>query len=222
MKRNLKTSIILNGIIFLLVILATIIMFTGFKFMHGAEPILETTKLGMFKFFTVDSNILMGVVSLVFMICEIKLLNGNIKLISTRLYILKLMSTVAVSLTFFVAFGYFVPITNWKVLPMIMNSNLFFHLIIPVLSMITFMFFEKTNKLKFKYTFIGLIPTFIYGIYYLINVLIHMENFKVSPTYDFYRFVQNGVWTSVIVIPIIFIITYAISFILWRLNRKIN
>ncbi len=222
MKRNLKTSIILNGIIFLLVILATIIMFTGFKFMHGAEPILETTKLGMFKFFTVDSNILMGVVSLVFMICEIKLLNGNIKLISTRLYILKLMSTVAVSLTFFAVFGYFVPITNWKVLPMIMNSNLFFHLIIPILSMITFMFFEKTNKLKFKYTFIGLIPTFIYGIYYLINVLIHMENFKVSPTYDFYRFVQNGVWTSVIVIPIIFIITYAISFILWRLNRKIN
>lgn len=220
MERKLKVSIILNLIIFLLALIATIIMFTGFKFMYGPEPVLETTKLGMFKFFTVDSNIFMGIISLIFSIYEIKLLKGNIKFIPVNLYILKLISTVGVSLTLFVVFVYFVPITNFKILPMIMNSNLFFHLIIPILSIISFTIFEKTNSLKFKYTFLGLLSTLIYGLYYLINVLIHMENFKVSPTYDFYWFVQNGVWTSVIVIPIIFIITYTICLILWKLNKK--
>ncbi len=220
MERKIKVSIILNLIIFLLALIATIIMFTGFKFMYGPEPVLETTKLGMFKFFTVDSNIFMGIISLIFSIYEIKLLKGNIKFIPVNLYILKLISTVGVSLTLFVVFVYFVPITNFKILPMIMNSNLFFHLIIPILSIISFTIFEKTNNLEFKYTFLGLLPTFIYGLYYLINILIHMENFKVSPTYDFYWFVQNGVWTSVIVIPIIFIIAYTICLILWKLNKK--
>lgn len=218
--KKIKISIILNIIISLLALIATIIMFTGFKFMHGAEPVLETTKLGVFKYFTVDSNIFMGIISLVFVIYEIKLLKENIKEIPTKVYILKLMSTVGVSLTLFVVFVYFVPITEWKVLPMIMNSNLFFHLIIPVLSIISFIFFENTNKLKYKYVLFGLLPTFIYGIYYLINVLVHVENHLVSTKYDFYYFVQNGVWTSVIVIPIIFVITYVISLILWKINRK--
>jgi hypothetical protein len=218
--KKIKISIILNIIISLLALIATIIMFTGFKFMHGAEPVLETTKLGVFKYFTVDSNIFMGIISLVFVIYEIKLLKENIKEIPTKVYILKLMSTVGVSLTLFVVFVYFVPITEWKVLPMIMNSNLFFHLIIPVLSIISFIFFENTNKLKYKYVLFGLLPTFIYGIYYLINVLVHVENHLVSTKYDFYYFVQNGIWTSAIVIPIIFVITYVISLILWKINRK--
>lgn len=221
MEKELKISIILNGIIFLLTLFASVIMFTGLKFMHGVEPILETTKLGMFKFFTVDSNIFIGIISFIFLLYEIRLLKGNIKEIPIKLYIFKLMSTVSVSLTLFVVFFYFVPITNFKVLPMIMNSNLFFHLIIPILSIITFVLFEKTDKLKYRYTFFGLIPSFIYGVYYLINILIHMEYFKVSPIYDFYYFVQNGVWTSIIVIPIIFLITYVISLILWKLNKKI-
>ena len=49
-------------------------MFTGFKFMYGYEPILETTKIGMLKFFTVQSNLFMGIVSLLFAIKEVKLL----------------------------------------------------------------------------------------------------------------------------------------------------
>lgn len=219
MKNKIKISILLNLLIFIFTVLASIIMFTGFKFMHGIEPVLETTKLGMFKFFTVDSNVLMGISSLIFLIYEIRKLKFN-KEIPTKLYMLKLISTSSVSLTLFVVLFYFVPITGFKILPMIMNSNLFFHLITPVLSIISFIFFEKTNKLKYKYTFYGLIPTLLYGIYYLINVLIHIENSMVSPTYDFYYFVQNGIWTSVIVIPIIFMISYIISLLLWKFNKE--
>ena len=216
-KNNIKFSLVLN-IIF--TIFASFIMFSGFRFMHGSEPILESSKIGMFKFFTVDSNLFMGIVALLFAIQEIKILNGKINNISKRMYVLKLMATTGVGLTFFIVFGYLAQIAEGGILSMIMNSNLFFHLIIPVLSMVTFILFEKTDKLSFKYSFYGLIPTVIYALYYLINVLVHMENFKVSPVYDWYWFVQNGVWTAVIVMPIILIITYIISLLLWILNKK--
>ena len=219
-QRNIKISLVLNIIIVILTIIASIIMFTGFKFMYDDRPELESTKLGMFKFFTVDSNMLMGLVALLFGIEEIKLLKGKIKEISTKTYMFKLMATTGVGLTFFVVFAYLGPISEGGIPSMLMNSNLFFHLLIPVISMINFAFFEKTEKLNFKYSFSGLIPTIVYSVFYLINVLVHTKNGIVSTQYDWYWFVQNGVWTAIIVAPLILIITYLISIILWRLNRK--
>ena len=102
---------------------------------------------------------------------------------------------------------------------MLMNSNLFFHLIVPAVSILNFVFFEKTNKLRFKHTFYGIIPTIMYGMYYIINVLIHTENGITSPIYDWYWFVQNGVWTVIIVAPMIIVITYSISLVLWKMNK---
>lgn len=215
-----KISLILNIIIFMMVICASIMMFTGFRFMPG-EIILESNKLGMFKFFTVDSNLFMGIISLLFAIFEIRTLRGKIDEIPKYMYILKLMATTGVTLTFVVVFAYLWPLVGSLYL-MILNSNLFFHLLVPVFSMITFVFFEKNNKISFKYSFYGLIPIIMYGLYYLINVLIHMNNGIVSPVYDFYYFVQNGVWTSIIVVPVMFIISYIISLILWRFNRIKN
>lgn len=217
---NIKISLIINFIIVFLTIIASIIMFTGFKFMYGYETVLESTKIGMLKFFTVESNILMGIVSLLFSLEEIKILKGKKTDISTKMYILKLMATTAVGLTFFVVFAYLGPISKGGILSMLMNSNLFFHLLIPVISILNFIIFEKTNKIKLKNILCGLIPTLLYEIYYLTNILLHMENGKVSPNYDWYWFVQNGVWTAIIVAPIMLGITYIISLVIWRLNKN--
>ena len=218
-NKNTKISLVLNIIISILVLFSTIAMFTGYRFLNGQEVILESTKLGMLRFFTVQSNLFMGIISLLFIIDEIKILRGNKKEISFFKYVLKLMSTSAVGLTFFVVFAYLGPITKYGLVSLLMNSNLFFHLIIPVLSIVTFIFFERTNKLKFKDTLYGIIPTLLYGIYYITNVLIHVENGKVSPKYDWYWFVQGGVWTALIVVPIIFLVSYLISLGLWRVNK---
>ena len=218
--KDVRISFWINIVIAIFTLVASIIMFTGFKFMYLYEPILESTKIGMLRFFTVQSNIFMGIVALVFAFKERKVLNGEISDISTKMYILKLMSTTAVGLTFFVVFTYLGPISKEGIPSLLMNSNLFFHLIIPVLSMLNFAIYERTNKLKFKYTFLGVIPTILYAVYYIINVLIHMENGKASPIYDWYWFVQNGVWFAIIVAPMILLITYIISLILWRLNKR--
>ncbi len=99
-RKNLIISLILNLIVFILSVMASIMMFTGFKFMHGYEPILETRSIGMLKFFTVDSNIFAGIASLILSIYEIKLLKGKLDEIDTKIYVLKLMSATAVGLTF--------------------------------------------------------------------------------------------------------------------------
>ena len=213
-----RISLFLNIFIFMMVFVASFMMFTGFRFMTG-EIILESNKLGMFKFFTVDSNLFMGISALIFAIYEIRLLNGSIKEIPKFMYILTLVATTGVTLTFLVVFAYLGPLVG-NMYFMILNSNLFFHLLIPLFSIITFIFLEKNNKMNFTYSFYGLIPIGIYAIYYLIGVLIHMDNGMVSSEYDFYYFVQNGVWTAVIVIPLMIIITYIISLCLWYFNRK--
>lgn len=217
--KKIKISLILNIIIVASVIFATVAMFTGFKFMDG-KNLLESTKLGMFRFFTVDSNLVMGIIAIIFIIKEIEFLRGKIEYIPTIMYILKLIGTVAVSLTFVVTFGYLAQIAEGGALALIQNSNLFFHLLVPVFSIITFAFFEKTDKLKFRYSFLGVSSALIYAIYYLTNVLTHLENGKVSSEYDFYWFVQGGIWQIFVILPLILGITYGISVLLWRLNKK--
>lgn len=214
-RKMKRKSLILNILITLLTIFASIIMFTGIKITHGAEPLLEISKIEMFKFFTVDSNIFIGIISLLFAIKEIK--NEEI---TKNMYRLKLMSTTAVTLTFIIVFTYLGPISKDGIKSMLQNSNLFFHLIIPVLSIINLTLFEKTDKLKRKDTLYGIIPTVIYALFYLTNILIHVENGKVSPIYDWYWFVQGGLKTAIIVAPTIILITYIISLILWKINRK--
>ena len=99
------------------------------------------------------------------------------------------------------------------------NKNLFFHGIIPLLSIINYIFFENTNQLKLKHTIYSLIPVLLYGIYYMTNVLIHTENNTVSPEYDWYYFIQNGVSKLIIVVPLIFLITYLLGYGLYILNK---
>lgn len=218
-KKKIKIAIALNIIIVLLTILAIIVMFFGIKFMNTYDSVLETSKVDMFKFFTVQSNIFIAVVAFIFMLDEIKILKKDINAISLKKYILKLSATTAVGLTFFVVFTYLGPISKNGIFSLLMNSNLFFHLIIPLLSIIVFAFFEKTDKIKFKYNIYSIIPVVIYTAFYLTNILIHMKNGKVSPIYDWYWFVQNGIWSAFIVIPLMLFITFFISVILWKLNK---
>lgn len=213
-----RISIAINIIIFILSVIGTIFMLEGIQFM-GPEDTLAATRIEMFKFYTVDSNILMGIISAIFIVYELRLIKGQIEIIPTKIYVLKLMGTVGVTLTFLTVVLYLGHIAENGFFSMFMNTNLFFHLIIPVLSIITFIFFEKTDKMEFKHTFTGTTTMLIYAIFYVINILLHIEDGTVSPTYDWYWFVQQGIWTIIIVLPLMMLFTYLISLCLWKFNK---
>ena len=216
--KKIKISLIINIIIVLLVIMTSIFMFTGFTFMKN-NTLLEASKIEMFKFYTVDSNILIGIASLLLAINEIKLLNKKIKEIPIFIYILKLITTSGITLTFITTAFFLAP--QYGIYAMYNNNNLFFHLIIPILSIITYVIYEKYDN-KYKYAPLGMLPMFIYSIYYTTNIILHLNTGGLSFKSDFYGFLQGNINNIYIVIPFIYFVTYLISLLLIFLNKNIK
>ena len=207
-----KKSLIINILIIVFTIMCSIFMYTGFKFMP-AETLLESSSNSMFKFFTVDSNILMALVSFIYVLYKYILKRDN-----KVIYILKFIGTSAISLTFIVTLLFLAP--SYGFYSMYNNNNLFFHLIIPVLSIIDYIFFNKYDN-KYKYAILGIIPMFLYSFYYTGNILAHLNDGGLTFKYDFYGFLQGNINNIFIVIPIIYLVTYLISLLLIYLNKKI-
>lgn len=216
--KKIKISLIINIIIAILVILASIFMFTGIKFMPG-NTLLEVSKISMLKFYTVDSNILIGISSLIFIIYEFKLLKQKIKEIPNKIYIFKFISTSAITLTFLITAIFLAP--QYGFYAMYNNNNLFFHLIIPLLSIITYIRYEHHLN-KYSYALYGIIPMFIYSIYYSSRVLIHLNDGGLTFKYDFYGFLQGNLNNIYIVIPVIYLVSYIIALFLIFFNKKLS
>ena len=214
--KKIKISLLLNILIVVLVILGSIFMFTGFTFMPS-KTLLEARKIEMFKFYTVDSNILMGIISLIFIIYELRLLNNKIDKIPNSIYILKFVATSAIALTFFTTLFFLAP--QYGLYAMYNNNNLFFHLIVPVLALISYIVYEKYDT-NYKYAYLGIVPMFIYSIYYASMIIINLDNGGLTFKYDFYGFLQGNINNIYIVIPIIYLISYIISIILIKLNKE--
>ena len=187
-------------------------MFTGFKFMPS-KTLLEASKIEMFKFYTVDSNILMAIISLIFICYEIK---GEIP---NKIYLLKMIGTSAITLTFITTLFFLAP--QYGFYAMYNNNNLFFHFIVPVLSIITYILYEKHDN-KYKYAILGIIPMFIYSIYYTSMVLVNLDNGGLTFKYDFYGFLNGNINNIFIVIPSIYLVSYLISLGVIFLNKKIT
>ena len=217
--KNTKLSLIFNSLIVIFVVFATICMYLGVEFM-GHTKMLTADSINMLQYYTVQSNLLMGLVAAVYMVYDVLVLTDKVKVIPKWLSLLKLTFTVGVSVTLFTVVFYLAPITGKNFITLFVNSNLFYHLLVPVLAIITFIVFEKCNDIKLSLTPICLIPTVLYGIYYTINAFSHRVNGKIDYAYEWYGFVQGGVFSTIIVLVAMLGFTYLITWALWRLNRK--
>ena len=215
MKSDLKKALIFNILIVAFVIIATVWMATASSFRS-----LTAVKFGALKYFTVDSNILVGVSALLMAISQYRVLKGTKEKIAPWLYTLKLVATVGVVITMLVTVFYLGFVVPTGYLSLFQGSNFIFHLLVPVLSVIAFVFFEKTDCIAFKCNFFSFIPLVIYGIYYAVSVLTHMENGVVQPGYDWYQFFKLGKTSLLIVYPFFLGFSFLISYILWKLNRR--
>lgn len=215
---KIQKAYIGNIITFALVSFSALWMFSGFHF--GKMPTLLTgSRLSMFKFYTTDSNILMGIIALIVALVQKKVIDGRLEKLPAWVYPLKLLGTVGVTLTMLVTIFFLVPTMGFLVC--FNNSNIFLHLINPVVSIVTFLCFESTDELSFKHTCTGIISMLIYAVYYVAEAVIHSHGNIVDKGYDWYGFLVLGLKSGFIIIPIIILITYAISLCLWFLNRKL-
>ena len=164
----------------------------------------------------------MGIFALIVALEQIQVLKGKKTDVSTTGYILALRGTAGLTLTMLVTIFFLAPtmaaeygwFANFK------DSNFLLHLLNPILSIVVFLGFEKTDKIKKIHTCTAILPLVIYACYYIVNVISHAENGIINKAYDWYGFFMAGIKSIIFVLPIIILVAYLISFGLWKLNRK--
>ena len=157
-----------------------------------------------FRYFTVLSNVLCAITSLCVIFAWI---GGSLPLWAV---LLKFVGTAAVSVTMLTVVLFLGPTSGeWKLL--LTGAQLFLHLINPLLAIISLCVFESTD-FGFPWVFLGLLPTVLYGVFYLYRVVVLPEDRRME---DFYGFNKNGKW--MLSVGMMLLLTFAASVILWAL-----
>ena len=213
-ERALKKAIIINIFIFALTVVAAVWMMTD-----NSSMSLSGRRLQAFRYFTVDSNVLMGISAAVMAIAQIRVLSGKKESVATGLYVFKLASTVGVTITMLVTVFYLGFVIPTGFFSLFYHANFIMHLAVPVLSIVVFVLFEKTDSIALKYNLFSYIPLVLYGIYYAVAAFSHMENGVIKRGYDWYQLFRLGITSVLLVYPIFAGFTFLLSYVLWKLNR---
>lgn len=213
---KLKRAFAMNITIIVLEIFSNLWMMSGVT-LHGQATALSAARLAMFKYYTVDSNVIMGIVAIIMARMQWQILKGKRTEISVAGYLLKLIGTVGVTLTMLVTLFFLLPTMGVGVL---LNSNLFLHVVNPILSIVSFVCLEKTDCLTLKHSIFGIVTLVIYAVYYVAVTVGHAPGGIIAEGYDWYGFFVLGLKSGFVIVPIIILITYIISFFLWKFNRK--
>lgn len=219
--KKAKLAFAFNIAIIIMVIIATIIMMAGLQILGHSKTLTEEGFYAL-QFFTVDSNLLAGISSVIIIVYYLLIMKNKINEIPKWVSILRLCSVVGVSVTMMTTVFYLGFIAPDGYFSMFYNANLFYHLLVPLFCIISFVLFEEELLLPKKVCYYGLFPTAIYSIYYMYNVFSHYDH-GVSFHYDFYGFAQGGVVGMIISFLFMLGLTLLISFLLLlfkNLRRK--
>lgn len=213
-----KQAFIGNIVIFILEVFATAWIISGISSTGGP---LDGPNYQSLKYYTVDSNILMGIAALAAAIAQRRVLKGKAERVPQFIQLLTLSGTASVTLTMLITIFFLGP-TLGKVYGfffLFSNSSLFLHLINPLAAIFVFIRYERTKQIPLRQTPIAVIPTVLYAIYYVALTLQHVEGGQVEAGYDWYGFFAFGINAWGIVVAVILLITCGIVLALWKLNR---
>lgn len=214
-KRNI-IALIINTFI---VISTFIIMIKGISYGASSGQVGENMiGIGYFKPYTIDTNVLNGIVALMMATFNIYNLIDNKDELPRFLVVGQLIATVGVTVTLLTVIFFLAPtfyISGMGAIWLFSNDMFFFHLINPILSIINFVLLDKRYVLNRKEICMGISTTVIYSFVYLYNVVI-TKNWS-----DFYGFTFGGkLYMGLISIVVMYIATLLISFVLTKLNSK--
>lgn len=214
-----KQAFIGNIIIFILEVFAVAWIMSGLSAAGGP---LDGPNYESLKYYTVDSNILMGIAALTAAAAQRRVITGKVESVPLFVQLLKLAGTVSVTLTMLITIFFLGPTLGriYGFFSLFANSSLFLHLINPVAAIFVFLRYERSDHIPLRLTPAGVIPTVLYAVYYVALTLGHTENGKVAPGYDWYGFFAFGINAWGIVVAVILMITLGITLALWKLNRS--
>ena len=209
MSNSKKSSfeLIINLIIAGLTIVGIVLMLTG----NSEAGALQTSGIGNFKFYTVLSNVFCGLVAAVYLVFIL------FEKDTDKIRVLKLAAVCGVAITFAVVAFMFGPLYGFP--QFYKRGNLFFHLLEPLAAMAEFIFIRR-KKIPFKYTVISAIPTLLYGIGYMTNILINGVGGPWPDTNDFYAFLSWGWPVGIAIFAVITLSAFGVACIFRAISNK--
>ena len=185
---------ILNALIFILTLILTV------RFFHRDGTWKISNGATAFRYFTVLSNVFCAAAALLMCFAPS----------SVWVWTLKYIGTSAVTVTMLTVFLFLGPNLGYKKL--LTGTDLYMHLVTPVLAIASFFAFEK-REMTFHTALLGMLPVLLYGVVYLYKVIYAPENKRWD---DFYGFNRNGKW------PVSFAAMLAGSFAVCMLFRYLQ
>ena len=176
LKIALKASLAIVGI------LGIIFTAQSSAFMGGGS---------VFFFFTVQSNIFIIVMSLLFLVNDVMLLVNKKSFVNQTLLLIKYVATVAITITFIVFFTLLAPLMGVDYLLSFNNFSL--HAIVPILAIVDFILFDTDINLTYKNSLLATIAPISYVIFVYIGAIFKLrygENLYYP--YFFLDFEKNG------------------------------
>lgn len=174
--------------------------------------------LGLFSYYTQDSNILGLLSSLLFVVTGYESFKS--KMVKTNNFVAKFrfMATACMCLTFLVVIFVLIPAAGfkWTGWYLFSGANLYYHTLCPIISFISFMFFENVVNLRFVNTVINFIPTVIYAI---ITITLNALNIMYGP-YPFLKVHEQSIAMSVVWFILIVGGSWGLSILVYILKKK--
>lgn len=195
-------SSILNLLVFFFFIIACLTFVNDMK--KKGRDVKRDLRLAS-RYFTVQSNIFGAFVSLIVAISGFVCISSGFDVLPLFIVILKLIGTTGLMLTFLVVLFYLLPV--FGLTDLFKGSNFYMHIVTPVLSLISFLFFDSSVKIPFPCFFLSLIPIGLYGYVYALRVVFTTSEEKRWD--DMYMFNAKGKWYFTMIL--MFIISLAIS-----------
>ncbi len=162
------------------------------------------------KFFTVLSNLMNGLIALIY---AGRLIRD--KEVTVPLKTAKLAGVSAVTLTFLTVMLMLGPLYGYNT--MFNGSNLWMHLVLPLLSIFSLLVWERDVHIPSRSILWAVLPVLLYEIGYVLNLIINgIGTFPHSN--DFYGFMQWGYGMAAVIAVSILAISCGIAAVFWKLG----
>ena len=205
---SVKAKAIISLVCNLIVLIVTsVVVIVYFIAVQSGKPGVYS-----FYFFTTYSNFLAAFAAGLLAVCDILILRGKITTIPRAITLLKYAGVIALILTFITVVVLLIP--TYGISRLWGGTGFHMHFMAPVLTFVTFMFFEPHCKIRLPETLWGVLPVVVYGLTYYVQVMI----FKSWP--DFYTFNRGGKWY--ISMSVIFIGSYLMCLLVRFLRNKLT
>lgn len=168
------------------------------------------------RFYTVLSNVLALVVSLLYVVYYIRNFNRKDTAFPRWLKQLKFVTCNCLAVTFVVVVAVLIPMDGIQSVDHYIfgPANIYHHVFCPLIMIFSFCVFEKERKITVRDNVLALIPTIIYAV---VMVILNLVKVLKGP-YPFLYVYEQPIYMSIIWAVVILTLTYVLGLILRVLN----